>query len=105
MFVSFKEITWWVLKKRTIEVSTMNKYMTTSTREECKLTPALIGIIDRIEEEDRVCKYITGFMAVAREASKTEGVEEVCIDGWEEEFIGKKEREFKVSVTLIPNWE
>jgi hypothetical protein len=54
------------LKKRTIEVSTMNKYMTTSTREECKLTPALIGIIDRIEEEDRVCKYITGFMAVAR---------------------------------------
>jgi hypothetical protein len=44
-------------------------------------------------------------MAVAREASKTKGVEEVCIDGWEEGFIGEKEREFKVSVTLIPNWE
>jgi hypothetical protein len=69
------------LKKGKIEVSTVNKYMATSIREKCKLTPALIGITDKIEGEDRVCKYITEFMTVAREASKTEGVEEVCIDG------------------------
>ena len=103
MFVSFKKITCSVLKKGTIEVSMVNRYTTTSTGEECELTLAPIGITGRMEGEDRVCRCIIGFMAAVEEASKIKRVEKVYTNGWEEEFIGEKKREFKVLVTLIPS--
>jgi len=72
MFVSFKEITWWVLERGTIktftatitgeeckiEASMMARFMATARREEC-----------RTERDEEVWKFTTS----AGKASKTEG--------------------------------
>jgi len=94
VFVSFKKITWWVLKRGTIKAFTA-----ITAGERCKIEASMVasftiaatGREECITEGDEDVWRCT---AAAGEASKIEGEEEVCTGGWEEEFVEEKKIEF-----------
>lgn len=88
MFVSFKEITWWILVRETmlaIEASMVARVTAAAVRESCTTV---------IEEDSKAegKEKIWGFTTTVEKASKAEGGEEVYTIGWNEESIKEKKK-------------